>query len=129
MGGQVGRAIELLAALGTPVLQEHYAGTAMPGQAEGILELDLAQPAHIVADHILDGRQLGLGLLRDLHNVVLGIDVAVAVLHRPIGDVLQGSDDGARDRRAGLLVELQLARGLVSRGFRGGGSGLAGPGR
>lgn len=70
----------------------------MPCQAEGVVKLDAAQPANIVANYVLDGRQFRLGLLGNLDNVVLGIDVTVTVLHTAIGDVLQRPDDGAGDR-------------------------------
>jgi len=126
MGGQVSRTIELLAALGTPVLQQDDAGAPVPGQAEGVLELDLAQSADIVPDHVLDGGQFRLGLLRDLDYVVLGVNVAVAVLHRSIGDVLERSDDGARDGGTGLLIELQLAGGFIAGGLSRGSGGLVG---
>ena len=46
------------------------------GQSEGVIEDLFAQLTDVVADLVLDLGQLGLGLLRHLHDVELGVDVA-----------------------------------------------------
>ncbi|KAK3923012.1 polyprotein [Frankliniella fusca] len=130
VGRQVGGAVEHFVALGAAVLDVHDARAPVLCKREGVVVELAAQAAHVVADLVLDGSKLRLGLLGHLHHVEGRIDVTltnnerVTVLLHHLVDV---PDDGAGHRRALVLVEGELAHrlGLLRRGA-GGGLGAAG---
>ncbi|KAE8742819.1 hypothetical protein FOCC_FOCC011557 [Frankliniella occidentalis] len=131
VGSQVSGAVEHLVALRAAVLHVHDARTPMLRQREGVVVELAAQPTHVVADLVLDGCQLGLGLLGHFHYVEGRVDVTfahherVTVLLHHFVDV---PDDGAGHGGALVLVERQLPDGLGLLG-RGATAGLGRAGR
>lgn len=114
--GQIGGAIEALAALGAAVLEQDDAGASVARQPERVVELNLTQFAQVRADHVRDGGYLRLRLVRHLDDVVLRIDVP-GLLRLVLVDLVQRSNNRPRHRRRRELVELQLAHRFHSLGL------------
>lgn len=108
VGGQVGGTVEELLALFAAVLDVRDPPAAVLGQLERVLVQLLAQLALVGPDAVLDLGHLGPGLVGHHHDVEL-------VYLPGNGDLVGAQDHGARNRAAGLLVELELAHVLLLR--------------
>jgi hypothetical protein len=113
---QVGGTVEDFITLGAAILDVYYPGAPVLGQSESVFVELLAEATDVVAYVVLDFGEFGFGLFGDFDDVEGGIDVAL-----PHDEVLVGAqlpDDGPGDRRAVVLVEVELPRGLVLLGGR-----------
>lgn len=89
---------------------------SMLRQSKSIFIELLTEPTNVISDVVLDLCELGFRLVGDLNDIKRRVDVTLShheVLVRP-----QLPDDGARDRRAVILVEVELPRGLGFLGRR-----------